>query len=115
MLDEAEHQWAPCTDPIFELIPRECDKHISSVYAKLGSLGVNFSSFWDVYNQLCNAVDSGFMARTGTTNTSDDEDAVTVEALLEDEDAIERLPLSGLHPCVFGENGVPAGRIDEGE
>ena len=85
MLDEAKHQWAPYTDPIFELIPQECDKHISSVYAKLGSPGVNFSSFWDVYNQLCNAVDLGF----GTTNTSDDKDAVIVKALLEDEDAIE--------------------------
>ena len=113
MLDEAERQWAPCTDPIFELVPQECDKHLSSVYAKLGSPGVNFYSFWDVYNQLCDAADSDFLERT--TNTSEDEDTVTVEELLENEGVVEQLPLTDLRPCVFGENGVPARRTYEGE
>jgi len=88
-----------------------------SVYAKLGSPGINFSSFWDVYNQLRDAIDSDFLERTTTgtfvrheESASESEDDGVVEQLLDDQ-----LPLSGLRPCVFGENGVPAGGIHEGE
>jgi len=36
------------------------------------------------------------------------------ESMPEDKDMVEPLPLSNLCPCVFGENGVPAQRIYEG-
>ena len=82
----------------------ECEEHISSVYVKLGSPSVNFYSFWDVYNQLRDAVESDFLATTiGSTS------ACRGESVAEDED--EQLPLSYLRPCVFGENGVPAGQL----
>jgi len=85
-------------------VPVECKEHISSVYVKLGSPRVNFYSFWDVYNQLCDAVESDLLART-TIGTS----MRRGESVSEDED--EQLPLSDLCPCVFGENGVPAGQL----
>jgi len=73
-----------------------------SAYAKLRSPAVNFYSFWDVYNQLCDAVESDSLARTtivGSTFTRRGEGV--------SEDLDEQLPLSDLQPCVFGENGVP--------
>ena len=85
-------------------MPVECEEHISSVYVKLGSPRVNFYSFWDVYNQLCDAVESDLLACT-TIGTS----TRCGESVSEDED--EQLLLSDLHPCVFGENGVPAGQL----
>lgn len=76
-----------------------------SIYAELGSPALNFYSFWDVYNQLHDAVDSDFLERTSARH----------ESMSEDEDTVEQPPLSELRPCVFGENGVPAGWIEEGE
>jgi len=37
------------------------------------------------------------------------------ESMPKDKDMVEPLPLSNLRPCVFGENGVPAQQIHEGE
>lgn len=112
LIEEAECQWAPRTDPVFELVPVECEEHISSVYAKLGNPAVNFYSFWDVYNRLSDAVNSDFLARTTIGTFTRHEGP---ESMSEDGDAVEQLPLSNLRPCRFGENGVPAERIYEGE
>ena len=76
------------------------------IYAQLGSPGIDFHSFWDVYNQLCDTVDADLLARTsiGTFTRHG-------ESMLEDE--VVQLPLSDLQPCVFGENGVPAGQLGD--
>ncbi len=92
---------------MFELIPASCNDHISSIYAQLGHPQINFDSFWDVYNQLREAVDEELLFRSSTgvfddTSSDDPDDA--------------QLPFSHLRPCRFGEGGNPAGRIvDEGE
>jgi hypothetical protein len=110
LVKEAEDQWAPRTDPIFDLIPVGCEEHISSVYAELGSPEINISSFWDVYNQVCDAVDSDFLCRTTADTFSR-----YGESTPDSDGMVEQLPLSNLRPCVFGENGVPAAQIYEGE
>jgi hypothetical protein len=74
---------------MFDLVPASCNNHISSIYAQLGHLQINFDSFWDVFNQLCEAVDEEiiFCSSSGVFNdTLDDLD-----------DA--QLPLSHLHSC----------------
>jgi len=87
----------------------ECEELISLAYAKLGSLVVNFYSFWDIYNQLCNAVEPDSLVHTTIVGT------FTCHRESMSEDLDEQLPLSDLHPCVFGKNGVPAGQLsDEG-
>lgn len=88
---------------MFELVPADCEQYISSAYAKLGKPEVNFHSFWQVYNRLRDAVDPDFWTMTdgsagGGENMSDGEGA-----------GADELPLNHLHPCVLGENGVPAG------
>ena len=96
---------------MFDLVPTSCNKHISSIYAQLGHPQIDFHSFWDVYNQLRDAVDAEFLfdSSTGTfpeehTSTPDDDPNIT------------KLPLSHLRACQFGEDGVPAGEtIEEGE
>ena len=93
---------------MFDLVPASCNDHISSIYAQLGHPQINFDSFWDVFNQLREAVDEGLLFRSSSgvfddTSSSDDPDNA-------------QLPLSHLHSCRFGEGGIPAGRIvDEGE
>lgn len=109
LIKDAEDQWAPHTDPIFDLIPVGCEEHISSVYAELGSPEINISSFWDVYNQVCDAVDSEFLCRTTADTFPHGESTPDLDGV------VEQLPLSNLRPCVFGENGVPAAQIYEGE
>jgi hypothetical protein len=98
LIDAAERQWAPPTDPVFNLLPPRCEKHVHSVYVQLGSPEVSFLSFWDVYNQVRGAVDSdllfqyssGIGAEETTTEGRDPEP-----------------PLRNLQPCEFGRNGVP--------
>lgn len=87
---------------MFDLIPADCEEHISSAYAALGSPEVDFHSFWQVYNQLRDAVDTDVWV-------SDSENMSGGEGADADADADE-LPLNHLLPCVLGENGVPEGR-----
>lgn len=102
LIEEAEHQWAPREDPVFELVPADCKQYISLAYAKLGSPEVNFYLFWQVYNQLRDAVDPDFWTTTDS-HVSDGENMSEGEGADTDE-----LPLNHLRPCVLGENGVPA-------
>jgi hypothetical protein len=104
LIDAAESQWAAPTDPVFRLLPARCERHIYSVYVQLGSPEVVFHSFWDVYNQVRNAVDSDllFQASSGIVeeeNTSEDSEP----------------PLPHLKPCEFGKNGIPPVQYAEGE
>jgi hypothetical protein len=67
---------------------------------------VGFDSFWDVYNQLRDAVDSEFLFQSSIgafdeESTSKDSDTVD----------IEQLPLSHLRPCEFGKDGIPAEQV----
>ena len=83
----------------------DCEEHILSTYAKLGSPAVNFYSFWDVYNKLSDAVDTDFLERT-TCGTF--VQPTWSHTCTEDDGVVDQLPLSELRPCVFGKNGVPA-------
>ena len=95
---------------MFDLVPPSCNKHISSIYAQLGHPQVDFHSFWDVYNQLRDAVDAEFLF-CSSNGTFPEE----LAGIPDSEDDPE-LPLPHLRACQFGENGVPAGQIiEEGE
>lgn len=111
LIEDAERQWAPPSDPVFKLVPTTCEEHISLVYAQLGSPEVCFDSFWNVYNQLRDAVDPELLFQS-STNTFDEEDAS--EKSCEDPD-VDQLPLRHLRACEFGKDGIPAGQTIEGE
>jgi len=81
-----------------------CHEHISAIYSQLGQLEVNFSTFWGIYNQLHNIVDSNFLFQSTTGSTTD-----RFASDGENTD-IDQLPLSHLLPCEFSQNGVPAGK-----
>ena len=59
-------------------------------------------SFWDVYNQLRDAVDSEMLFESGNGAVNEDDDVSEVP------DAIQP-PLQHLQPCEFGKNGIPPG------
>jgi hypothetical protein len=99
---------------VFDLVPPSCNNHISSIYARLGHPEINFHSFWDVHNQLRDAVDAEFLFHSSTGAFPDEHTGIPKD----DPDVAEaaELPLSHLRSCQFGEDGVPAGQIiDEGE
>jgi hypothetical protein len=96
---------------VFDLVPPGCNKHISSIYAQLGHPQINFHSFWDVYNQLRDAVDAEFLFHSSTGTFPEEHTGIP-----EDDSKVAQLPLSHLRSCRLGENGVPAGQIiEEGE
>ena len=95
---------------MFDLVPPSCNKHISLIYAQLGHPEINFHSFWDVYNQLRDAVDAEFLFYSSTGIFPEE------TSISEDDPNVAELPLSHLHSCRFGEGGVPAEQmIEEGE
>lgn len=97
---------------MFDLVPPSCNKHISSIYAQLGHPQINFHSFWDVYNQLRDAVDAEFLFDSSTGSAFPEERT----GIPEDNPNVAELPLSHLRSCQFGEDGVPTGQIiEEGE
>ena len=108
LLEDAERQWAAPTDPVFDIVPPGCNKHISSIYAQLGRPQINFYLFWDVYNQLHDAVDAEFLIHSSTGVFSEEHSCIP-----EDDPNVTEMPLSHLHSCQFGEDGVPAGQLDE--
>jgi hypothetical protein len=85
-----------------------CHKHISAVYSQLGRPEVNFSTFWDVYNQLCDAVDSDILFQSNRLASDAENNREN-----SDQPDVDQLPLSHLLPCEFGQNGVPAGKTVE--
>lgn len=94
---------------MFDLVPPSCNKHISSVYAQLGRPQIDFDSFWDVYNELRDAVDAEFLFRSSTGIFPEEHAGIP-----EDDDPNNaELPLSHLRPCRFNEEGVPAEQIIE--
>ena len=96
---------------MFDIVPPSCNEHISSIYAQLGHPQINFYSFWDVYNQLRDAVDAEFLIHSSTGTFSEEDTGIP-----EDAPNAAELPLSHLRSCQFGEDGVPAGQIiEEGE
>jgi hypothetical protein len=82
---------------VFNLVPADCNNHISSVYAQLGHPQIDFNSFWDVYNQLRDAVDVEFLFRSSTGVFP--EEHLSVPKVPEDNQNIAELPLSHLRPC----------------
>ena len=68
---------------------------------------MGFHLFWDVYNQVRNAVDSDFLFQASIGAIDEEENTS------EDSDVYQR-PLEDLRPCEFGKNGIPAGQY-EGE
>jgi hypothetical protein len=102
LLDAAERQWAPPTDPVFRLLHPRCEEHIHSVYVQLGSPEVVFHSFWDLYNEMRGAVDSDLLCRYGSGEVDSE------ERFLSDAPEDSGPPLQHLNPCEFGRNGVPA-------
>lgn len=96
---------------MFNLVPPSCNKHISLIYAQLEHPQINFHSFWDVYNQLRDAVDAEFLFHS-STGTFPEETGIPKDNANVAETA--ELPLSHLHSCRFGEGGVPAEQIIEG-
>jgi hypothetical protein len=95
---------------VFHLVPPCYEEHISSIYAEIESPGVEFESFWQVYNQVRNAVDKDLLFEAAAA-AYDEENASTSE-----EPDANQLPLHHLGPCEFGKNGVPAAQSTcEGE
>jgi len=90
-----------------------CDEHISQVYAQLGRPGVDFPSFWDVYNQLRDAVDSDFLFESTKEYFASDED----DAAEDPASDADQLPLRHLRPCELSTNRDPVGQTipNEGE
>jgi hypothetical protein len=96
---------------VFDLVPPDCNKHISSVYAQLGRPQINFHSFWDVYNQLRDAVDTEFLFHSSAGTFPEGHTGTP-----EDGPNVAQLPLSHLRSCQLGEDGVAAGQlIEKGE
>ena len=58
LLTEAEEQWAPADDPIFKLVPPAFQEIVAQCYNDLGCPAVTFESFWKVYCDLHNRVDT---------------------------------------------------------
>jgi hypothetical protein len=93
---------------VFELVPPSCNTHISSIYAQLGQPQIDFHSFWDIYNQLRDAVDTELLFRSSTGTFAEELNGVP-----EHNPDVAELPHSHLRPCRFGEDGVPAGEVAE--
>ena len=55
MISEAEEEWAPSDDPIFQLVPPDFQAIVSKCYDDLGRPAVTSDQFWEVY---CNLRDS---------------------------------------------------------
>ena len=99
---------------MFDLVPPSCNEHISTIYAQLGRPQIDFHSFWDVYNQLRDAVDAESLFRSSIGTFTEEHSSTGIP---EDDPSDVRLPLSHLRSCQFGEGGVPAAGqiIEEGE
>jgi len=74
---------------------------------QLRSPEVGFHMFWDIYNQVYNAVDLEFLFKSSIGG--DDE-----ETRSENSDT-SQLPLQHLRVCEFGKNGIPLMQYEEGE
>lgn len=110
LLEVTERQWAPPTDSVFDIVPPSCNTHISSIYAQLGHPQINFYSFWDVYNQLRDAVDAEFLFDSSTGAFPEEQHT----GISEDDPNVVELPLSHLRSCQFGgEDGVRPGQSIE--
>jgi len=96
---------------VFDLVPPGCNKHISSIYSQLGRPQIDFDSFWDVYNQLRDAVDAEFLFHSSTGAFPEEHTGIP-----EDVPNVAELQQSQLRPCQFGKDAVPAEQIiEEGE
>lgn len=99
LLSEAEAEYAPPSDPVFELVPPAFQAHISSAYGAIGSPTITFNSFWDVYLRLRDAVD-----RTPISLQAAADDMIPTERYHDP----EPLPFPILPQARFGDNGIPA-------
>lgn len=88
---------------MFDLVPPPCEEHISSIYMQLGSPDVSYHSFWDVYNQMRDAVDSEFLFQSSIGAIDDPEEHESEDS----EPDSDARPLPHLQACEFGSNGVP--------
>jgi hypothetical protein len=61
---------------------------------------VGYHSFWDVYNQLRDAVDSELLFESSIGALDEDNISEVPDA--------NQPPLQHLQPCEFGKNGIPS-------
>jgi hypothetical protein len=86
VLDEAEAKWAPPDDPVFQLVPPDFEVYVTQCFEDLGKPQVTFGTFWDVYCQLRDLVDTavpGDVVVTLGTTIRDDDDGVPVPFALD--------------------------------
>jgi hypothetical protein len=100
VLIETELKWAHPDDPIFQLDPPNYQEHISHAYAQIGSPGVNLDMFWDVYNELREAVNDRPMSDNAVVKRHE-------YGSVHESGENQGLPLFDLQPCMFGVNGIP--------
>lgn len=52
MLDELQNEWAPLTDPVFQLTPTAFHAPASFHYESMGGPAISSGTFWDIYSAL---------------------------------------------------------------
>jgi len=98
VLEDAEAEYAPPSDPVFEIVPPAFQVHISSAYTTIGSPTITFDSFWNIYRQLRDAVDHTLTSLQAAANS-----IIPTEEYHDP----EPLPFPTLQQVRFGENGIP--------
>lgn len=79
MLEAAEAKWAPPEDPVFQLVPPDFESRITQCFEDLKKPVVNFDTFWDVYCDLRDLVETVVpddLMVTLTESIRDDDDGV---------------------------------------
>lgn len=54
LLNELQAEWAPLTDPVFQLTPTSFHVQASVHYEALGSPSISKGTFWEIYSTLLN-------------------------------------------------------------
>lgn len=108
LLAEAEEQWAPADDPIFELVPPAFQVIVDQCYDDLGRPAVTFASFWKVYCDLRDKVDATIPLNVVTSLN---------QSILSEPGEGEDVPFALAHlkdPELDMRNAVDGGEDDEG-
>jgi hypothetical protein len=61
LIEELELEYANPDDPVFTIVPPAFGELISAAYRSIGSPTVTFHSFWNIYEQLHQALEHGKM------------------------------------------------------
>jgi hypothetical protein len=54
--DEIEKVYAPCGDPVFDLVPFAFAVHANAVWTAMGSPQPQFDNAWEIYLRMCDAL-----------------------------------------------------------